>query len=319
MWADVRVAVSGGAGFIGSHLCQRLVFLGAKVMASAHKTPPSFHHPNLHYVEGDLQEESICKKLVQGADYVFHCAAVTSGAAAIKSTPMMHVTPNVVMNARLLEASWSAGIKKFLFLSSNAAYPPTDRRPTEEKEMFIGDPYEAYYFAGWMKRYGEILCRTYTEKVSPAMPCVVLRPSNIYGPGDKFDPHRSHVTAALLRKVLERQHPVEVWGTGEDHRDLLYIDDFITAMTLAMEKVTGFLPLNIASGKTHSVRAILQLLLEITGYTEAEILLCPEKPSMIPYRALNTELAQRILEFSPETSLRDGLSKTVAWYQDKKL
>ena len=185
------------------------------------------------------------------------CAANTSGAAVMATQPLAHVTPNVVMNAQMLEASYQEKIKKFLFISSSAAYPPSGDRPVLEDEMFNGDPFEAYYSVGWMKRYAEVLCRIYTEKIKNPMATVVVRPSNVYGPYDKFDFERSHVTAALIRKVVERQDPLEIWGTGEDVRDLIFVDDFVDAVMLAMAKINTFDPVNIGFGKGCQVRDIL--------------------------------------------------------------
>ena len=130
--------------------------------------------------------------------------------------PLVHITPNVLINTLMLEAAHRARVARFCFISSGAAYPPTADRPVREEEMFDGDPHDVYFAAGWMKRYAEILCRTYAEKIPQPMLTVVVRPSNVYGPYDKFDFAVSHVTAALIRRVVERQSPLEVWGTGED-------------------------------------------------------------------------------------------------------
>ena len=203
-----------------------------------HRREPIVKNETIDYVRCDLLDMEDCHKVAEGMDYVFMCAANTSGAAVIASTPLAHVTPNIIMNARLLEASYSAKVNKFVFLSSNAAYPPSGDRYVKEKEMFDGDPYETYFGVGWMKRYTEILCRMYTEKLKNPMKTVVIRPSNIYGPYDDFEFATSHVMAATLRKVIERHNPIEVWGSGNDVRDLVYIDDFVDAVMLATEKVT---------------------------------------------------------------------------------
>ena len=121
--------------------------------------------------------------------------------------------------------------------------------------MFDGDPHDVYFAAGWMKRYAEVLCRTYAEKIPNPMPTVVVRPSNVYGPYDKFDFAVSHVTAALIRRVVERHSPLEVWGNGQDIRDLIYVDDFIEGMLAAFATDRPYLAVNICAGAGHSVRA----------------------------------------------------------------
>jgi GDP-L-fucose synthase len=222
------------------------------------------------------------------------------------------------MNAQILEAAYSAGVKKFLWLSSNAGYPPTGHRPVREEEMFDGEPYATYMGPGWMKRYTEVLCRYYSQHLDPPMPCVVLRPSNVYGPLDDYGPATSHVTAALVRKVIERHQPIEVWGTGEDIRDVVYIDDFVEAVVLAMEKVDTYDPINVAFGRGYSVREILDTILAVDGYQDAEVICDSTKPSMIPVRLMDTAKASQILGFKPATSLREGLSRTVEWYRESR-
>ena len=319
MFKGSRVLVTGAGGFLGTNLVKRLVEEGSHVRGTLHNRPPQFEHPNLEYVQADLTHMDDCRRVVEGMDYVFMCAANTSGAAVMATQPLAHVTPNVVMNAQMLEVSYQAKIKKFLFISSSAAYPPSGDRPVSEEEMFEGDPYEAYYSVGWMKRYGEVLCRIYSEKIKDRMSTVVIRPSNVYGPYDKFDFERSHVTAALIRKVVERQDPLEVWGTGEDVRDLIFVDDFIDAVMLAMAKIEQFDPVNIGFGKGCRVRDVLDILLEVDGFQEARVVMNPTKPSMIPIRLVCVNKASELLSFTPKISLADGLRQTIDWYQQTML
>jgi GDP-L-fucose synthase len=259
-----------------------------------------------------------CRRVVARVDYVFMCAAQTSGAGVIAATPLVHVTPNVVMNAQMLDAAYCAGVRKFLFISSNAAYPPTGERPVREEEMFDGEPYAPYYFAGWMKRYGEILCRTYAQKLQRPMATVVVRPSNVYGPFDDFDPRTSHMMAALIRRVVARDDPIDVWGTGSDVKDLIYIDDFLDGLLLAFTHARDFLEVNIAAGQGYSVRKVLDTILEVDGYTEASVRFDASKPRMIPARLIDISRARRVLGFEPRISLREGTARTVAWYRESR-
>jgi GDP-L-fucose synthase len=133
-------------------------------------------------------------RAVQGVRHVVHCAANTSGAATMASTPMVHVTPNVLMNTQILEAAYAAGVEKFVWLSSTTGYPVTGDRPYTREEMFDGEPFEKYFFVGWMKRFTEVLCRMYGEKLAGRkMATIVLRPTNIYGVNDDFEFATSHV------------------------------------------------------------------------------------------------------------------------------
>jgi GDP-L-fucose synthase len=315
MIKNSNAVVAGGTGFIGVNLISRLLKSGAKVRATFHRQEPILNDERIEYVKCDLTSMEDCQRIVKGMDYVFMCAASTSGAAVIAATPLVHVTPNIIMNAQLLEAAYHEGVKKFIWLSSNAAYPPSGDRPVREEEMFDGDPYETYFGVAWMKRYTEILCRMYTEKLKNPMTTVVLRPSNIYGPWDKYDFATSHVMAALVRRVVERHNPLEVWGTGQDVRDWIYIDDFIDAMILATEKVDSFNPINIGLGEGHSILEALKIMLEVDGYKNANIKIDASKPSMIPIRLIDTSKAKEVLGFKAQTSLREGIIKTINWYR----
>lgn len=318
MFKGSKVLVTGAGGFLGTNMAKRLVEEGSCVRGTLHTRGPQFEHQDLEYVKADLTDMEECRRVVEGMDYVFMCAANTSGAAVMATQPLAHVTPNVVMNAQMLEASYQAKVKKFLFVSSSAAYPPSGERSISEEEMFAGDPYEAYFSVGWMKRYGEVLCRIYSEKIKDPMSTVVVRPSNVYGPYDKFDFERSHVTAALTRKVIERHDPLEVWGTGEDVRDLIYVDDFIDAVMLAMNRIDRFDPVNIGYGKGCRVREVLNTLLEVDGFREARVIVNPAKPSMIPIRLINVTKARIQLGFSAKTNLQEGMKKTLHWYRKQQ-
>lgn len=315
MFENTRVLVTGATGLIGCNLILRLLSQGARVRATLFRSPAIIQHPGIEYVQADLTRPEDCARVVEGVDYVFMCAANTAGAAVMANTPLAHVTPNVLMNTLMLQAAWEARVRKFCFISSSAAYPPSDDRPVREDEMFAGDPYDVYFPVGWMKRYVEVLCRTYAEKINPAMPCVVIRPSNIYGPFDKFNPKTSHVTAALVRRVATAENPMEIWGTGNDVRDLIYVDDFIDGMLAVFAKVERFDAVNIASGTGITVREVLSLLLDIAGQAGVEVRYDTSKPQMIPIRLIDAGLAARRYGFTARTPLREGLARTLDWYR----
>lgn len=310
-----RVLIAGGAGFIGTNLALRLAGAGANLRLTIHDKPLQASLPDAEVIEVDLRRPEDCVRAVEGMDYVFLCAAHTSGAAVIRATPLVHITPNVLINTLLLEAAYQQRVQKFCFISSGAAYPPTGDRPVHEAEMFEGDPVDVYFPAGWMKRYAEVLCRTYAEKITNGMPAVAIRASNVYGPYDKFDFAVSHVTAALVRRVVERQSPLEVWGTGQDVRDLIYVDDFIDGVLAAFNADTPYLAVNICAGRGHTVKEVLETLLAVDGFSDAQVRFDPSRPSTIPVRLMDNTLAATKLGFKARTSLEDGLRRTVAWYR----
>jgi len=307
------VLVTGGSGFIGGNLVTRLAAEGvASLRTTWHSRRPPALPEGVEAVQADLRDAEACAAVVRGMDTVFLCAARTSGAAVIRGAPLSHVTPNVLMNTLMLEAAYQASVKRVVFLSTGCVYPDTRGRPVHEDEAHAGPPFEAYHAAGWMKRYGEILCRTYAEKISPPMSTVVVRPANVYGPFDKFGWTTSHVTAAQIRKVLERQNPIEVWGTGRDVRDVIYIDDFIEGLIRAARVEAPYFEVNIASGTGRTVTDILHHAMAVEGH-EAEIRYNPAKPSTVPILLFNTDRATRDLGFAAQTALAEGMARTFAW------
>jgi GDP-L-fucose synthase len=306
--------VAGGTGFVGVNLIQRLLTLGAIVRATIHKRAPVIENDLIEYVQADLTKPEDCRNAVEGIDYVFMCAANSSGAAVMEKTPLVHLTPNIVMNALMLEASYEANVKKFLFISSNTVYPVTDQ-PVKENDV-INEFYEKYFIVAWMKRFSEIMCEMYATKIKKPMTTIVVRPANIYGPYDDFEWETSHVLPALIRRVVERHDPIVVWGNGSDVKDFIYIDDVIEGMLLAMEKTDGFDFLNIASGKQYVLKDLLNIMISIDGYDGAVINFDASKPTMIPKRLIDTRKAKEILGFEAKTPIEEGIRMTIDWYRN---
>ena len=307
--------VTGAAGLVGSNLIARLLSEQAKVRATLHRNTQTARSDGVEYIICDLTRNEDCEKSVEGIRYVFHCAAKSVGAAGMATASMGHVTPNILMNAQMLAAAYTARVEKFLWLGSTTAYPLTGNRPVREEEILAAEPYEKYFFVGWEKRMMEILCQMYGEKLAKPLTTIVLRATNIYGPNDDFKPETSRVTAALLKKVAERQDPIEVWGSGEDVRDHIYVDDVVDAMLMALAKVESYTAFNIGSGRGYNVKEILAVMLEIEGYKDAKTVFAREKPTMIPVRLVDTRKAENILGFKAKTELYQGLRMTLDWYK----
>ena len=314
---DKRVLVAGATGLIGSHLVTRLLAEGARVRATHWKREISVRHPLLEAMRADLRQGEDCRRAVRDMEWVFLCAASTSGAATIAATPMVHVTPNVLINSQMLEAAYECGVAKFMWLGSTVAYPPSEQ-PMKEEQMFQGEPFEKYYFAGWTKRFTEILCRMYGEKLARTMNTIVLRPTNVYGPNDDFEFATSHVIPALIRKVVERWDPIEVWGDGSEVRDAIYVDDMVEAMVLAAQRVDSYDTVNVGLGRGYNVNEILKMILELDGYKDARIKYDRSKPTMIPIRLIDTAKAERVLGFKAKVDLREGLKRTLDWYRAQR-
>ena len=317
MLKGVKVLVAGAAGLVGSNLLGRLLAEGAKVRATLHRKEPVIEDRRIDYVRCDLTRPEDCRRAVAGMQYVYLCAASTSGAAAINATPMIHVTPNVLINSLMLEAAHEAEVEKFLWLGSTVADPVSDK-PMREEQVMEGEPYEKYFYAGWAKRFTEVLCRMYGEKLPKKMTTIVLRPTNIYGPHDDFEFATSHVIPALIRKCVERWNPLEVWGDGSEVRDVIYVDDMVEAMLLATQRISSYTAINIGLGKGHSVKEILGDILEVDGYEDAKVRFDPSKPTTIPLRLIDTHKAESLLGFRAKVGLREGLKRTIEWYRESR-
>ncbi len=313
MFQGRNVLVTGGAGFIGSRLVERLLAVGARVRATLHQKDAVLSDDRIEYVRGDLMQAEDCRRACEDMEYVFLCAANTSGAAVMETTPLVHLTPNLIMNARMLEAAHAAGVKKTLFISSNTVYPVSDS-PVQETDV-TNEFFEKYFIVAWMKRFTEIMCEMYATRIKKPMQTVVVRPANAYGPGDKFDWETSHVLPALIRRVVERHDPIRVWGDGKDVKDFIYADDLVEGMLLAMEKIDGFDAVNLASGREYCLRDVLALIIKLDGYAGARVEYDTSKPTMIPKRLIDPSKARRLLGFEATTPLEAGLRKTIDWYR----
>ncbi len=315
-YRDKKVLIAGATGLVGMALTRRLHEMGARVRATLHRAQPLVRYPGVDYAQADLTLKADCQRVMEEVDILFLVAANTSGAAAIATTPLIHVTPNIILNSLMLEAAYTARVKKVLWLSSTTSYPDAGDRPLREDEMFVGDPPDVYFPVGHMKRYTEVLCRMYSTKLKNPICVQVLRPTNIYGPFDDFRPETSHVLAALIRKVVERQNPIEVWGNGEDVRDLIYVEDMAEACLTILGQSAGYDPVNIGLGQGHSVKEMLKLVCEADGYHDAKIVFDVSKPRMIPKRLVDTAKAQSKYGFAAKTGLQEGIQKTIRWYRE---
>jgi GDP-L-fucose synthase len=313
MFPGKNILVTGGAGFVGANLVKRLIESGANVRATLHRKNAVIKDAGIDYVLCDLQKPEDCAKVCHNIDYIFLCAANTSGAAVMEKTPLVHLTPNLIMNALMLEAAYAAGVKKVLFISTNTVYPVTDY-PVKECDV-TNEFFEKYFIVAWMKRFSELMCEMYATRIKKPMETVIVRPANIYGPLDDFEWETSHVLPALIRRVVERHDPISVWGDGKDVKDFIYIDDMVEGLLLAMERIDGFDVVNIASGNEYVLCDLLETMIRIDGYDNARIMYDTSKPTMIPKRLIDSSKAAKQLGFRAKTPIEEGLKKTIDWFR----
>jgi GDP-L-fucose synthase len=309
-----KILVTGGSGFLGKNFILNLLKFNCRIISTIHKNKSVIKSKKIKYFKCNLTSLKDCKKVTKNIDYVIMCAANSSGAEVMEKKPLVHLTPNVVMNVNMLEAAYEANIKKFLFISSNAVYPNTSKRVSEEdvNNTF----FEKYYVGGWMKRFSEIVCNIYAEKIKKIMPVVIIRPGNIYGPHDKFDPKKSKVIASLIRKVVHKQNPLKVWGDGKDVKDFIYVDDFVEGSLKAMMKPKNYSIFNIASGRSVSLKKVIKIILQFSLLKNRNLINFQKNmPSMIPERKISIKFAKNELSWKPKTSLKKGIYKTIIWYK----
>ena len=304
---------------MGQNLTEKLLNEGYKyIFVNLHKRGVRNHRDDVFYTYHDLQTYEGCMSATEGMDVVFHCAASTSNAVDTVVDPLAHVTPNVAMNNFLIDASWRNKVQHYIFLSSNTVYPPKGDEPVVETDFLFDEPYPVYFPVGWMKRYAEVQCELYGKYLPTKMKCTVVRPANLFGPHDKYDFNKCHVTPATIRKVADKMNPIPIWGDGTELRDLLYIEDFVEVLQVIMENETEMFEVyNVGSNNVYSVLEVLDMMKEIANY-DAPIEFIKGKPSMIPTRKIDSNKIKNKLGWEAKTSIKDGLKKAYIWYKENE-
>ncbi len=291
MLADKRVLVCGGNGFIGGAVKRELGKTGAEIYLALHE-------------DFDLTTENGWHRALLGAEpeIVFMCAGVTGG---VGLDPFLLVTDNVIMHAHMFRACTALGVKRIVMMSSSTGYPDLGPLPLAEHNYFDDQVFASYKHAGETRRFIERMAEMYADKIE----IVRLRVSNAYGPGDNFDAQTSHVIAASVRKVAERQDPITIWGDGSNRRDAVYIDDLARGIVMAADWPAG--AYNFASGEEMSVLEIVNALAE--GVYEPAIGFDLSHPAQLQRRVLDCAKVH-MLGWKPIVPMRDGLKATLEWY-----
>ena len=305
------VLVTGGTGFVGGWFVEQLLECGAKVRVPLHNRPPRIENKKIDYVEADLTDQEYHNRVCEGIDYAFHAAgAVSAAGITVASNPMSPITENLNLTARFLQAAWTMKVKRVLVFSSSTGYPEFDR-PVTEDDFWSGPTHAAYFGYGWMRRYVERLAEFVHERSDTKV--AICRPTAIYGEHDDFDPKTSHVIPALIRRAVEKETPFVVWGTGDEIRDFLYIEDMVRGCLMLLEKNPDADPVNLGYGQPITIRKLVQVVLKACHYEDAEVIFDSTKPTTIPVRMVDTSKAKELLGFERSVSLEDGMKKTVDW------
>jgi GDP-L-fucose synthase len=296
-----RVLVTGGAGFLGSHLVERLEQDGHDVVV-----PRSSAY--------DLTSMEDVRRLYDDAapELVFHLAAEVGGIGANRANPGRYWYANLMMGAHVLEQARLHRVAKLVVAGTVCAYPKHTPVPFREEELWNGYPEETNAPYGVAKKTILVGAQAYREQYG--LNTIFLLPTNLYGPRDNFDLETSHVIPALIRKMLESPREIVLWGDGTPTREYLYVDDCVEGLLLAAERYDGAEPVNLGTGVETSIRETVEIVADVVGF-DGDIRWDTSMPNGQPRRSLDATRAEQLFGFRAQVPLREGIERTVAWYR----
>lgn len=301
----MRALVTGGGGFLGSHLVERMRADGIDPFVARRR-------------DYDLTVAADVERLFADArpELVIHLAAEVGGIGANRANPGRYWYANLMMGAHVIEESRKAAVDKLVVLGTICAYPKFAPVPFREEDLWDGYPEETNAPYGVAKKALLVGCRGYREQYG--LNAVYLLPVNLYGPRDNFDLESSHVIPALIRKMVEAraagEREIVLWGDGSPTREFLFVDDCAEGIWLAAQRYDGAEPVNLGTGEEIAIRDLAELIAEATGY-DGEIVWDTSRPNGQPRRKLDVSRAERLFRFRARVPLREGIEQTVAWYR----
>ncbi|MBR5901186.1 GDP-L-fucose synthase [bacterium] len=308
-FTEKRICVTGGLGFLGSHLIDRLKARGCRNVFIADRD------------KYDLTKEAEIIRMYEEIkpDIVIHLAAVVGGIGANREHPGSFYYLNMVMGAMLIEQARLHNIEKFVALGTICAYPKFTPVPFKETDLWLGYPEETNAPYGLAKKMMMVQLQAYRQEYD--FHGIYLLPVNLYGPRDNFDDRSSHVIPALIKKCVEAKEAgldsIEVWGTGKATREFFYVEDAAEAIALAAERYDGTEPVNLGAGFEISIKDLVELIAKLTGF-EGKIVWDSSKPDGQPRRCLDTSRAKEYFGFQAHTNFEEGLKKTIEWYKENR-
>jgi GDP-L-fucose synthase len=299
----MNVLVTGGAGFLGSHLVERLQADGHDVFVARRRDYDLTHERDAAQMFDDAQPE-----------LVIHLAAEVGGIGANRANPGRYWYANLQMGVNMLEQSRLHDVRKLVITGTVCSYPKFTPVPFREENLWDGYPEETNAPYGVAKKALLVGAQSYREQYG--LNSIFLMPANLYGPRDNFHETNAHVIADLTRKFSARADEVVLWGDGSPTREFLYVDDCAEGLVLAAARYDGSEPVNLGAGKEISIRELAELVAEIVGF-DGRIVWDTSMPNGQPRRSLDASRAKELFGFEARTPLRDGLEKTVAWYREQ--
>ena len=297
--------VTGGTGLIGREVAK--ILCDAKANVKIVSLDDIVIDKRAEHIKADLTNFEICKELTDGIDFVFHLAGIKGSIEVTKAQPASFFVPLLMFNTNVLEASRLNGIKKLVYTSSIGAYSNSEVFvETKNREKSPMDMYP-----GWAKRMAELQIKSYMEQYK--LHWSIVRPCNVYGPGDNFDPDNAMVIPSLMMRIHRGEDPLMVWGDGSAIRDFAFSRDIAEGIILALHHGTKGDFVNLGSGKGVTIKDLLDIL---NGFIDFNYEFDITKSSGFPKRVMDISRAQKWINYNPKTSLMDGLKETWNWFQD---
>jgi len=311
MYEGKKVLVTGGTGLIGRPLVEMLVERGAKVRIAS-LDDPSRAHPEAEFYRVNLMQFENCMKICEGMDFVFHLAGIKGSPAMTAKKPASFFVPTITFNTNMMEAARQCGAQKYLFTSTIGVYAPAE--VFYEDDVWKTFPSENDKFAGWAKRMGELQAEAYRIEYGWDA-IVIVRPANVYGPYDNFDTNNAMVIPSLIKRALDGENPLTVWGDGSAIRDFIHAKDVALGMLFAMEKGSRQ-PINLGSGIGISIKRIVEIIID-NMKDKPKVIWDTSKPSGDRKRLMDISRA-RAIGFEPKMSIEDGIRESMEWYQQNR-
>ncbi|MGE0762273.1 MAG: NAD-dependent epimerase/dehydratase family protein [Bdellovibrionales bacterium] len=323
-WRGKKVVVTGGTGFVGSFLVEELLRQGAKVRVPTRSKKNATRFlknalADIDLVEVDLNDSEKTKKIMQGNACLMHLAAQVGGIEYNMAHPASIFRDNISVFLNCLEAARLAKMERVMITSSACVYPRIVPIPTPESEGFNGRPEETNEAYGWAKRMQEFMGQSYSQEYG--MSIGVARPYNCYGPRDNFNPQSSHVIPALIRRIWKtKERPLKVWGSGQQSRSFLYVEDFVAGLMQVAEKAQTPEPLNLGRDEETTIAQLVEMLSQIHQQTHREkvpYIFDTARPEGQPRRHCDVSKAKKSIGFEAKVDLQQGLLRTVEWYLEE--
>jgi GDP-L-fucose synthase len=303
-----KILITGAHGFLGKHLVEQLLKDGI--------SKKNLYLPT--HKELDLRKWNNCQGVVKGQNIVIHLAAKVGGIGFNQEAPGELFYDNIIMGTQLMESARKEGVEKFVALGTICCYPKFTPVPFKEEKIWDGYPEETNAPYGLAKKM--LLVQSQAYRSQYGFNSIFLMPVNMYGPGDNFDSKSSHVIPAIIKKCLDakknNENEITIWGTGKATREFLYVEDAAKGIILATKKYDKADPVNLGSGKEISIKNLVILITELTGFN-GKIVWDKTKPDGQPRRCLDVKKAEKEFGFRAKTNFKEGLKKTIEWYMSK--